>query len=214
MKKLFLYIVLVVLIALVVILSVLKFSGIGEKMISDTGSGDENVNGDNNENISSGSGSDLGLDDNNIEDSNLDDIDESILASLSSSARGSANWYDEAVVADSLVDNNRRLSGITVGNNWVCIGSLVNTDSSTDNPNYGGKTLGEMMGLSLDDINLSTTNVYDGTESSITSSTCSSIRNTDNGTEVLLVAMKGGTFDISDMSVTYAFSSASSGVAR
>lgn len=145
----------------------------------------------------------------------LDSMDTSRVSSLHSSAKGIANWYDEAVVADGLVSyNQRRLSGIEVGSNWVCIGSLVNTQSSAENPDYGGKSLADMSGLSAGDVNLSTTNSYNGTESSITSNTCSSIRSTSNGVEVLLVAVKGGSFDVSNKSVTYALSSSENGVAR
>ena len=145
----------------------------------------------------------------------LDSMDTSRVSSLHSSAKGIANWYDEAVVADGLASyNQRRLSGITVGSDWVCIGSLVNTQSSTENPTYGGKSLADMAGLSAGDVNLSTTNVYNGTESSITSNTCSSIRSTNNGVEVLLVAVKGGSFDVSNASVTYALSSAENGMKR
>lgn len=148
----------------------------------------------------------------------LDSMDTSRKSSLHSSAKGIANWYDEAVVADQLVGTNeRKLTGIlemVVDDKWVCIGSLVNTASSTDNPNYGGKSFADMTELLASDVNLSTTNVYNGTESSITSNTCSSIRNGRNGVEVLLVAVRGGRFDVSSESVTYALSSAEGGVAR
>ncbi len=145
----------------------------------------------------------------------LDSMNTSRISSLHSSAKGIANWYDEAVVADGLVGyNERRLSGITLGDDWVCIGSLVNTQSSTENPTYGGKSLADMAGLSENDVNLDTTVAYNNIESSITSSTCSAIRETRNGVEVLLVAKKGGSFDVSNSSVTYALSSAENGVAR
>ena len=145
----------------------------------------------------------------------LDSMDTSRVSSLHTSAKGIANWYDEAVVTDGLVSyNERRLTGINVGTSWVCIGSLVNTASKTDNPKYGTKKLADMAELSDGDVNLGTTNVYNGNESSITASTCSSIRDGDNGVEVLLVAVKGGSFDVSNASVTYALSSAEGGVAR
>lgn len=145
----------------------------------------------------------------------LDSMDTSRVSSLHSSAKGIANWYDEAVVADQLVSTNEmRLDGINVGTEWVCIGSLVNTASSTDNPNYGGKSLADMAGLSAGDVNLGITNVYNGNEESITANTCSSIRDGRNGVEVLLVAVKGGSFDVSNKSVTYALSSSEGGVAR
>lgn len=189
-KKMILSIILVILIAMVVILSVLKFSGIGERMIN---------NGD----------------DDMTYDELMDSFDENRITSLHSTAKGAVNWYDEAVVADSLSDfSEHRLTGIDVGNEWVCIGTLVNTQSVEENPDYGGKTLADMAGLSANDVNLNTTNVYNGVESSITSDTCSSIRSTDNGTEVLLVATKGGSFDVESASVVYALSSAEKGIMR
>lgn len=189
-KKMILSIILVILIAMVVILSVLKFSGIGERMIN---------NGD----------------DDMTYDELMDSFDENRITSLHSTAKGAVNWYDEAVVADSLSDfSEHRLTGIDVGNEWVCIGTLVNTQSVEENPDYGGKTLANMAGLSANDVNLNTTNVYNGVESSITSDTCSSIRSTDNGTEVLLVATKGGSFDVESASVVYALSSAEKGIMR
>lgn len=199
-KKMILSIILVILIAMVVILSVLKFSGIGERMIN---------NGDVTNEVDEDDIYDMTYDE------LMDSFDENRVASLHSTAKGAVNWYDEAVVADSLSDfSEHRLTGIDVGNEWVCIGTLVNTQSSTDNPDYGGKTLGEILGLSSDDVNLNTTNVYNGVESSITSDTCSSIRSTDNGTEVLLVATKGGSFDVESASVVYALSSAEKGIMR
>ena len=199
-KRMILSIILVILIAMVVILSVLKFSGIGERMI-------------NNGNVTNE------VDEDDIYDMTYDELmdsfDENRITSLHSTAKGAANWYDEAVVADSLADfSEHRLTGIDVGNEWVCIGTLVNAQSSTDNPDYGGKTLADMAGLSANDVNLNTTNVYNGVESSITSDTCSSIRSTDNGTEVLLVATKGGSFDVESASVVYALSSAEKGIMR
>lgn len=199
-KKMILSIILVILIAMVVILSVLKFSGIGERMIK---------NGDVTNEVDEDDIYDMTYDE------LMDSFDENRVASLHSTAKGAANWYDEAVVADSLSDfSEHRLTGIDVGNEWVCIGTLVNTQSSTDNPDYGGKTLADMAGLSANDVNLNTTNVYNGVESSITSDTCSSIRSTDNGTEVLLVATKGGSFDVESASVVYALSSAEKGIMR
>ena len=158
--------------------------------------------------------------DNSVDSSDkIDDLleyfDESRVSSLHSSAIGIANWYDEAVVFDALVSpNEMRLAGITVGEDWVCIGTLVNTQSSTENPDYGGKSLADMAGLSANDVNLTTITPYNGIESSITSNTCSSIRDADNGVEVLLVAVKGGSFDVSNASVTYAFSTDDSGKVR
>ena len=185
---------------MVVILSVLKFSGIGERMIN---------NGDVTNEVDEDDIYDMTYDE------LMDSFDENRVTSLHSTAKGAANWYDEAVVADSLSDfSEHRLTGIDVGNEWVCIGTLVNTQSSTDNPDYGGKTLADMAGLSANDVNLNTTNVYNGVESSITSDTCSSIRSTDNGTEVLLVATKGGSFDVESASVVYALSSAEKGIMR
>ena len=199
-KKMILSIILVILIVMVVILSVLKFSGIGERMIN---------NGDVTNEVDEDDIYDMTYDE------LMDSFDENRVASLHSTAKGAVNWYDEAVVADSLSDfSEHRLTGIDVGNEWVCIGTLVNTQSSTDNPDYGGKTLADMAGLSANDVNLNTTNVYNGVESSITSDTCSSIRSTDNGTEVLLVATKGGTFDVESASVVYALSSAEKGIMR
>ena len=199
-KKMILSIILVILIAMVVILSVLKFSGIGERMIN---------NGDVTNEVDEDDIYDMTYDE------LMDSFDENRVTSLHSTAKGAVNWYDEAVVADSLTDfSEHRLTGIDVGNEWVCIGSLVNTQSVEENPRFGGKTLGEMTGLSSDDVNLNTTNVYNGVESSITSDTCSSIRSTDNGTEVLLVATKGGTFDVESVSVVYALSSAEKGIMR
>ena len=199
-KKMILSIILVILIAMVVILSVLKFSGIGERMIN---------NGDVTNEVDEDDIYDMTYDE------LMDSFDENRVTSLHSTAKGAVNWYDEAVVADSLTDfSEHRLTGIDVGNEWVCIGSLVNTQSVEENPRFGGKTLGEMTGLSSDDVNLNTTNVYNGVESSITSDTCSSIRSTDNGTEVLLVATKGGTFDVESVSVVYALSSAENGIMR
>lgn len=199
-KKMILSIILVILIAMVVILSVLKFSGIGERMIN---------NGDVTNEVDEDDIYDMTYDE------LMDSFDENRVASLHSTAKGAVNWYDEAVVADSLSDfSEHRLTGIDVGNEWVCIGTLVNTQSSTDNPDYGGKTLADMAGLSANDVNLNTTNVYNGVESSITSDTCSSIRSTDNGTEVLLVATKGGSFDVESASVVYALSSAEKGIMR
>ena len=189
-KKMILSIILVILIAMVVILSVLKFSGIGERMINN---GDYDM----------------------TYDELMDSFDENRITSLHSTAKGAVNWYNEAVVADSLSDfSEHRLTGIDVGNEWVCIGTLVNTQSVEENPDYGGKTLADMAGLSANDVNLNTTNVYNGVESSITSDTCSSIRSTDNGTEVLLVATKGGSFDVESASVVYALSSAEKGIMR
>lgn len=199
-KKMILSIILVILIVMVVILSVLKFSGIGERMIN---------NGDVTNEVDEDDIYDMTYDE------LMDSFDENRVASLHSTAKGAVNWYDEAVVADSLSDfSEHRLTGIDVGNEWVCIGTLVNTQSSTDNPDYGGKTLADMAGLSANDVNLNTTNVYNGVESSITSDTCSSIRSTDNGTEVLLVATKGGSFDVESASVVYALSSAEKGIMR
>lgn len=199
-KKMILSIILVILISMVVILSVLKFSGIGERMIN---------NGDVTNEVDEDDIYDMTYDE------LMDSFDENRVASLHSTAKGAVNWYDEAVVADSLSDfSEHRLTGIDVGNEWVCIGTLVNTQSSTDNPDYGGKTLADMAGLSANDVNLNTTNVYNGVESSITSDTCSSIRSTDNGTEVLLVATKGGSFDVESASVVYALSSAEKGIMR
>ena len=199
-KKMILSIILVILIAMVVILSVLKFSGIGERMIN---------NGDVTNEVDEDDIYDMTYDE------LMDSFDENRVTSLHSTAKGAANWYDEAVVADSLADfSEHRLTGIDVGNEWVCIGTLVNAQSSTDNPDYGGKTLADMAGLSANDVNLNTTNVYNGVESSITSDTCSSIRSTDNGTEVLLVATKGGSFDVESASVVYALSSAEKGIMR
>lgn len=199
-KKMILSIILVILIAMVVILSVLKFSGIGERMIN---------NGDVTNEVDEDDIYDMTYDE------LMDSFDENRVTSLHSTAKGAVNWYDEAVVADSLTDfSEHRLTGIDVGNEWVCIGSLVNTQSVEENPRFGGKTLGEMTGLSSDDVNLNTTNVYNGVESSITSDTCSSIRSTDNGTEVLLVATKGGSFDVESASVVYALSSAEKGIMR
>lgn len=199
-KKMILSIILVILIVMVVILSVLKFSGIGERMIN---------NGDVTNEVDEDDIYDMTYDE------LMDSFDENRVASLHSTAKGAANWYDEAVVADVLADfSEHRLTGIDVGNEWVCIGSLVNTQSVEENPRFGGKTLGEMTGLSSNDVNLNTTNVYNGVESSITSDTCSSIRSTDNGTEVLLVATKGGTFDVESASVVYALSSAEKGIMR
>ena len=199
-KKMILSIILVILISMVVILSVLKFSGIGERMIN---------NGDVTNEVDEDDIYDMTYDE------LMDSFDENRVASLHSTAKGAANWYDEAVVADVLADfSEHRLTGIDVGNEWVCIGSLVNTQSVEENPRFGGKTLGEMTGLSSDDVNLNTTNVYNGVESSITSDTCSSIRSTDNGTEVLLVATKGGSFDVESASVVYALSSAEKGIMR
>ena len=200
-KKMILSIILVILIAMVVILSVLKFSGIGERMIN---------NGDVTNEVD-----DNNSDDDMTNDELMDSFDENRVTSLHSTAKGAANWYDEAVVADVLADfSEHRLTGIDVGNEWVCIGSLVNTQSVEENPDYGGKTLADMAGLSANDVNLNTTNVYNGVESSITSDTCSSIRSTDNGTEVLLVATKGGSFDVESASVVYALSSAEKGIMR
>ena len=199
-KKMILSIILVILIAMVVILSVLKFSGIGERMIN---------NGDVTNEVDEDDIYDMTYDE------LMDSFDENRVTSLHSTAKGAVNWYDEAVVADSLSDfSEHRLTGIDVGNEWVCIGSLVNTQSVEENPRFGGKTLGEMTGLSSNDVNLNTTNVYNGVESSITSDTCSSIRSTDNGTEVLLVATKGGSFDVESASVVYALSSAEKGIMR
>lgn len=199
-KKMILSIILVILIVMVVILSVLKFSGIGERMIN---------NGDVTNEVDEDDIYDMTYDE------LMDSFDENRVTSLHSTAKGAANWYDEAVVADSLTDfSEHRLTGIDVGNEWVCIGSLVNTQSVEENPRFGGKTLGEMTGLSSNDVNLNTTNVYNGVESSITSDTCSSIRSTDNGTEVLLVATKGGSFDVESASVVYALSSAEKGIMR
>ena len=199
-KKMILSIILVILIAMVVILSVLKFSGIGERMIN---------NGDVTNEVDEDDIYDMTYDE------LMDSFDENRVTSLHSTAKGAVNWYDEAVVADSLSDfSEHRLTGIDVGNEWVCIGSLVNTQSVEENPRFGGKTLGEMTGLSSDDVNLNTTNVYNGVESSITSDTCSSIRSTENGTEVLLVATKGGSFDVESASVVYALSSAEKGIMR
>lgn len=199
-KKMILSIILVILIAMVVILSVLKFSGIGERMIN---------NGDVTNEVDEDDIYDMTYDE------LMDSFDENRVTSLHSTAKGAVNWYDEAVVADSLTDfSEHRLTGIDVGNEWVCIGTLVNTQSVEENPRFGGKTLGEMTGLSSDDVNLNTTNVYNGVESSITSDTCSSIRSTDNGTEVLLVATKGGSFDVESASVVYALSSAEKGIMR
>lgn len=199
-KKMILSIILVILISMVVILSVLKFSGIGERMIN---------NGDVTNEVDEDDIYDMTYDE------LMDSFDENRVASLHSTAKGAANWYDEAVVADVLADfSEHRLTGIDVGNEWVCIGSLVNTQSVEENPRFGGKTLGEMTGLSSNDVNLNTTNVYNGVESSITSDTCSSIRSTDNGTEVLLVATKGGSFDVESASVVYALSSAEKGIMR
>lgn len=199
-KKMILSIILVILIAMVVILSVLKFSGIGERMIN---------NGDVTNEVDEDDIYDMTYDE------LMDSFDENRVTSLHSTAKGAVNWYDEAVVADSLTDfSEHRLTGIDVGNEWVCIGSLVNTQSVEENPRFGGKTLGEMTGLSSNDVNLNTTNVYNGVESSITSDTCSSIRSTDNGTEVLLVATKGGSFDVESASVVYALSSAEKGIMR
>lgn len=199
-KKMILSIILVILIVMVVILSVLKFSGIGERMIN---------NGDVTNEVDEDDIYDMTYDE------LMDSFDENRVASLHSTAKGAVNWYDEAVVADSLSDfSEHRLTGIDVGNEWVCIGTLVNTQSSTDNPDYGGKTLADMAGLSANDVNLNTTNVYNGVESSITSDTCSSIRSTDNGTDVLLVATKGGSFDVESASVVYALSSAEKGIMR
>lgn len=199
MKKMILSIILVILIAMVVILSVLKFSGIGERILSDN-----QVNN-----------TDADIDDTSYENLNnlFDNINESYFYAIYNSARSSAIWYDEAVEADKLVQNpnEQKLSGITINNNWVCIGGLLNNQSPTENPEYGGKTLGEMIGLNATDVNLNTTNVYNGDESSITSDTCSSIRVTDNGTEVLLVAIKGGIYNPEMASVVYALSSAENG---
>ncbi len=201
-KKMILSIILVILIAMVVILSVLKFSGIGERMLSDnqannTGIDTDDTSYENLENL-------------------FDNLDESYFYAIYNSARSSAVWYDEAVEADKLVQNpnEQKLSGITISNNWVCIGGLFNNQSPTENPEYGGKTLGEMIGLNSDDVNLSTTNVYNGVESSIASDTCSSIRITDNGTEVLLVAIKGGIYNPENASVVYALSSSENGIMR
>lgn len=200
-KRMILSIILVILIAMVVILSVLKFSGIGERMINNG-----NVTNEVDDNNS---------DDNMTNDELMDSFDENRVTSLHSTAKGAVNWYDEAVVADSLADfSEHRLTGIDVGNEWVCIGSLVNTQSVEENPEFGGKTLGEMTALHSDYVNLNTTNVYNGVESSITSDTCSSIRSTDNGTEVLLVATKGGSFDVESASVVYALSSSENGIIR
>lgn len=199
-KKMILSIILVILISMVVILSVLKFSGIGERMIN---------NGDVTNEVDEDDIYDMTYDE------LMDSFDENRVTSLHSTAKGAVNWYDEAVVADVLADfSEHRLTGIDVGNEWVCIGSLVNTQSVEENPRFGGKTLGEMTGLSSNDVNLNTTNVYNGVESSITSDTCSSIRSTDNGTEVLLVATKGGSFDVESASVVYALSSAEKGIMR
>ena len=71
-----------------------------------------------------------------------------------------------------------------------------------------------MVGLSANDVNLTTTTPYNGNESSITFNTCSSIRDTNNGVEVLLVAEKDGSFDVTSANVTYAFSTDDSGKVR
>lgn len=146
----------------------------------------------------------------------LDSMDTSRVSAIHSSAEGVAKWYDEAVVADGLVSyDQRRLSGITVDANWKCIGTLANNQSQTDNPEYGGKTFADMAGLSGSDVKLDGT-PYSGEPSAnnVTANTCSSIRSTRNGTEVLLVAVKGGRFDVSNAQITYAFSSAENGATK
>lgn len=199
MKKEMLYLILVVVVPAIIVIIIMRIAVLNYLMMNDNNYINEDNNVENSDKI----------------DDLLEYFDESRLNSLYSSAKDIANWYDEAVVADALGSpNEQRLAGIEIGDDWICIGELFNKKSSTENPEYGGKSFAEMVGLSANDVNLTTTTPYNGNESSITFNTCSSIRDTNNGVEVLLVAEKDGSFDVTSANVTYAFSTDDSGKVR
>lgn len=135
-------------------------------------------------------------------------MDNSRVSSLHSNAKGVVNWYNNAAVADSLVQNDSERevpsalkSAIDSATGWTCI-----------NISGGGKKLYEVAGLSNADIN---TGDGDSTTASasvdaVTNNTCSMIRMNNGNLEVVLVAKEGGKFKVSGK-VTYAYSNDSSG---
>ena len=135
----------------------------------------------------------------------LNAMNSSRVSSLHSKAKSVANWYSEAIMADSLMSNEADRTIPTaiasaVTTSWTCIGDTSFTSGSTN--------LAELAELNDSDYVLTGTDLDadDPSTTTVDSSTCSAIRKSANGKiEVLLVASATGKFAISGSTV-YAWS--------
>ena len=129
-------------------------------------------------------------------------------------AKATANSYNNLVAQDMLA-SEKVLEKINLGSGWKCIGT---------HQREMGVDLVSILDLSVSDLNLggnfdNSSKNWDGSKPEMpegypTENTCSLIRLNDNGgAEILLIAKKGGKFDV-DGKVVYAFSFEDNGVQK
>ncbi len=140
----------------------------------------------------------------------LDTMDSSRVSSLHSSAKGVANWWEQQIVADTLVTTAEQKIGSANGTlsdgDWHCLDDLT----------FNSKTMFDVAGLNEEDVQrgvsapgASGATIVYGAVNAVGTTTCSAIRNNGGTIEVILFATNTGKFNTANG--TYAASAATGG---
>ena len=130
-------------------------------------------------------------------------IDDSKISTMHSNAKGIEKWWETTISADEISTGDKQIpAGLanSITTSWKCMNSITSTD---------GQTFWSVAKLADSDYVVSGNEPVDGQD--IAKDTCSAVRYSNGGLEVLLVAKEGGKNYIAGSNATYAFSTASGG---
>ncbi len=140
----------------------------------------------------------------------LNSMNSSRISTLHTNAVSFANWYNETVAQDELLNSDDKTIPAAVAQyvaqneKWQCLTTVGDPSDTTEN-------LANLYDLSGSNFKLDGTAPTDTGDPTVNANTCSAIRSYDGKIEVLLVANPEGRYNVNSYVVTYAISSEDNG---